>query len=270
MNTRAIGIFDSGVGGLTALRTLRHRLPGEALIYFGDTARMPYGPLSRETVVQYARQDAAFLSTFDVKALIIACGTITVSALDTLTSELDIPVIGVVAPSCQAAAAATKNRRIGLVATEASVRSGAYEAALRRIDAELSVFSQACPRLAPLVEAGHTALGDPLAEEAVREYAAPLLAEGIDTLILGCTHYPLLREVFACVCGPGVTLVDAGAAAAEQAAQLLEKDRLLSERQKGDTRLFVSGETAAFEAVASAFLGWDVTGTVAHIDIERY
>lgn len=199
MDTRPIGVFDSGLGGLTAVRVLRRILPEEDLVYFGDTARVPYGGRSRETLLKYARQDLRFLRSFDLKAVLIACGTVSTTSLDVLQGENDLPVVGVVEPTCRRALAVTENRRVGMIATLASVRSGAYEAVLRRLDPAVEVLCQPCPLFVPLVENGRCFPGDVVIETVAQEYLAPLLTWGADTLILGCTHYPLLEEIIASV-----------------------------------------------------------------------
>lgn len=170
MDNRPIGVFDSGLGGLTAVKALRRLLPGEDLIYFGDTARVPYGGRSRETLLKYARQDIAFLRSFDLKAVLIACGTVTSTSLDTLRKENDLPVLGVVEPSCREALAVTKNKKIGMIATLASARSGAYERTLKGLDADVQVVSQPCPLFVPLVENGRFRQGDVVIETVAREY----------------------------------------------------------------------------------------------------
>ena len=194
MDNRPIGVFDSGLGGLTAVKALRRLLPGEDLIYFGDTARVPYGGRSRETLLKYARQDIAFLRSFDLKAVLIACGTVTSTSLDTLRKDNDLPVLGVVEPSCREALAATNNKKIGMIATLASARSGAYERTLKGLDADVQVVSQPCPLFVPLVENGRFRQGDVVIETVAREYLTPLMEAGVDTLILGCTHYPLAER----------------------------------------------------------------------------
>ena len=204
MDQRPIGVFDSGLGGLTAVHSLWRILPEEDLIYFGDTARVPYGGRSRETLLKYARQDIAFLRSFDLKAVLIACGTVTSTSLDTLRKENDLPVLGVVEPSCREALAVTNNKKIGMIATLASARSGAYERTLKGLDADVQVVSQPCPLFVPLVENGRFRQGDVVIETVAREYLTPLMEAGVDTLILGCTHYPLLKDIIGEICGPGV------------------------------------------------------------------
>ena len=209
-----IGVFDSGVGGLTVVRALRRRLPHESILYLGDTARLPYGTKSPSTVRQYTRRNVEFLEARGVKAVVVACNTATALALDDLPTP--VPVWGVVEPGAERAARISRGR-VGVIATEATILSDAYGRALRRLRPELAVLSQACPLFVPLVEEGW--YDDPLTEEVARRYLAPLLAAGIDTLVLGCTHYPLLEPVLRRVVGEGVELVDSAAAVAEQTAE---------------------------------------------------
>ena len=271
MDQRPIGVFDSGLGGLTAVRELCRLLPGEDVVYFGDTGRVPYGSRSRETIIKYARQDVAFLRTFDLKAILIACGTVTTTSLDILQAENDLPMVGVVEPTCRRAALVTKNRRVGLIATAASVRSGAYEAALRRLDPEIRVFSRACPLLVPLVENGRVRPGDVVIEAVAREYLAPLKEAGVDTLILGCTHYPLLTDVIGGIMGPGVELVSAGEESAFELKRMLKARGLRAdESRRGETVFYVSDRVEDFEQTASLFLQEDLRHTARRIDIEQY
>ena len=271
MDNRPIGVFDSGLGGLTAVKALRRLLPGEDLIYFGDTARVPYGGRSRETLLKYARQDIAFLRSFDLKAVLIACGTVTSTSLDTLRKENDLPVLGVVEPSCREALAVTKNKKIGMIATLASARSGAYERTLKGLDADVQVVSQPCPLFVPLVENGRISRGDVVIETVAREYLEPLKATGVDTLILGCTHYPLLTDVIGDVMGPGVELVSAGEESAFELKRMLKARELRAdERRRGETEFYVSDRVEDFERTASLFLQEDLRHTARRIDIERY
>nr|WP_300167664.1 glutamate racemase [uncultured Flavonifractor sp.] len=271
MDGRPIGVFDSGLGGLTTVRELCRLLPGEDIVYFGDTGRVPYGSRSRETIVRYARQDVAFLRTFDLKLIVIACGTVSTTALEVLAQENPIPVLGVVAPAAAAAARATQNDRVGLIGTQASIRSGAYEALIHKEDPAAQVFSQPCPLFVPLVENGRFKPGDVVIETVAAEYLAPLKAAGVDTLVLGCTHYPLLEGVISAQMGPEVTLVNAGAEGAwAAAARLAELDALSGRNGGGTCRYFVSDRQEDFSRLASIFLGWDVTGAVGQVDISRY
>ena len=270
MDNRPIGVFDSGLGGLTAVKALRRLLPGEDLIYFGDTARVPYGGRSRETLLKYARQDIAFLRSFDLKAVLIACGTVTSTSLDTLRKENDLPVLGVVEPSCREALAVTNNKKIGMIATLASARSGAYERTLKGLDADVRVVSQPCPLFVPLVENGRFRQGDVVIETVAREYLTPLIEAGVDTLILGCTHYPLLKDIIGEICGPGVTLIDSGAASARALRQQLAAEGRLTDRQQGETRFYVSDRPEDFEKLAAVFLEEPLSRGAERIDIEQY
>lgn len=271
MDMRPIGVFDSGLGGLTAVRALWNILPEENLIYFGDTARVPYGGRSKETLLKYARQDVRFLRSFDLKAILIACGTVTATSLGTLQAENDLPIVGVVEPTCRRALLVTKTKKVGIIATLASIRSGAYEATLRRLDPEVEVIGKPCPLFVPLVENGRFRRGDIVIETMAREYLEPLKAQGVDTLILGCTHYPLLTEVIADVMGPEVTLVSAGEESAFELKRLLKAEGLRAdENRRGETEFYVSDQTEDFERIASVFLQEDLRQAARRIDIEQY
>ena len=259
MDNRPIGVFDSGLGGLTAVRRLHEAMPA-------DTGRVPYGTRSPETIIRYARQDVAFLRTFDLKAIVIACGTVSSVALDILSAESDIPVIGVVWPACAEALRVTRSGRVGVIGTAGTIRSGAYERMLLAARPELHVFAQACPLFVSLVENGRVERGDIVIETVAREYLSPLKAEGIDTLILGCTHYPLLRDVIADYMGPAVRLVDSGAAAADSARAVL----VPAGRGHGTTRYFVSDDPASFRQLAALFLHEDITQPADLIEISGY
>ena len=260
MDQRPIGVFDSGSGGLTAVREIRSILPFENIIYFGDTSRVPYGGRSAEILLRYARQDVHFLRSFDVKALLVACGTVSTNALPVLAAENDIPVLGVVKPSCAAAAAATRNKRVGLIATAASVRSGAYERCLAALDGAIQVYVKACPLFVPLVENGRFRPGDPVIETVAREYLEPLRATGIDTLILGCTHYPLLSGVISYVLGTGVTLVSSAEACAQSTySQLTQAGLLRHQPREATRRFFTTGDASDFQGIGRRLLGGFVT-----------
>ena len=271
MDTRPIGVFDSGLGGLTAVRELARLMPEEDLIYFGDTGRVPYGGRSRDAIIQYARQDTAFLRSFDPKAIVIACGTVSAAALSVLQEENDIPMFGVVEPAAHAAAQGTKNGRVGLIGTRASIRSGAYEALLERLRPGTEVTARACPLFVPRVENGRFAPGDVVTETVAAEYLAPIKAAGVDTLILGCTHYPLLKTVIGAYMGPDVALIDVGAQCARWTAVQLDRAGLRTDAaEAGRHRFFVSDSTEDFASLASVFLQEDVGDGVEHIDITQY
>lgn len=266
MDNRAIGVFDSGLGGLTAVRRLHEILPQENIIYFGDTGRVPYGTRGAATILKYARQDVAFLKQFDLKAIIVACNTVSAVALDTVTLENALPMIGVVMPACDKAVSVTQNGKIGVVGTAATVRSGAYERELRRRNPALSILMQACPLFVPLVENGRVHRDDIVIQTVVQEYLEPLKRQGVDTLILGCTHYPLLSGVIADYMGDAVTLVDSGAEAANQALTQVEK----AQREQGHTEYYVSDDPENFAQLANLFLQTAVRGDARLVDIGGY
>ena len=271
MDPRPIGVFDSGLGGLTAVRELARLMPEEDLIYFGDTGRVPYGGRSRDAIIQYARQDTAFLRSFNPKAIVIACGTVSAAALSVLREENDIPMFGVVEPAAHAAAGCTKNGRVGLIGTRASIRSGAYEALLAGLRPGTEVTARACPLFVPLVENGRSDPGDVVVETVAAEYLAPIKAAGVDTLILGCTHYPLLKAVISAYMGPDVTLIDVGAQCARWTAARLDQTGLRTGAvEAGRHRFFVSDSTEDFASLASVFLREDVGAGVERIDITQY
>src|SRR5881227_308150 len=205
-DSRAIGVFDSGIGGLTVVKALRDLLPNENVSYLGDTARVPYGPKSAETVQRYAIELAEMLMKQNAKALVVACNTVSSLAIPVLTKKFPVPVIGVIEPGARAALQATSNQHVGVIGTRATIRSGAYEKALRAINNNVRVSSCACPLLVPLIEEG--LLDDDVTNRIIVRYLEPLLADGIDTLVLGCTHYPLLSTAIVRALGREITLVD--------------------------------------------------------------
>lgn len=271
MDTRPIGVFDSGLGGLTAVRTLRRILPEEDLIYFGDTSRVPYGGRSKETILKYARQDVHFLQSFDLKAILIACGTVSTTSLSTLQAENALPLVGVVEPTARRAVAVSQNKKVGMIATLASVRSGAYEAAIAKLDGAVEVISRPCPLFVPLVESGRIARGDVVIETVAREYLEPMQRAGVDTLILGCTHYPLLTDIIGDIMGPKVTLVSAGEESAFALKRALKEQNLRAdEAHLGGAEFTVSDRVEDFERIASLFLGEDLHHSARRIDIDQY
>lgn len=264
MDNRPIGVFDSGFGGLTAVRRLHEIMPQESIIYFGDTGRVPYGTRSPETILKYTRQDVAFLRSFDIKAILVACNTVSSVALGTVARETDVPMIGVVEPACRKALSVTQSGRVGVIGTAATVRSGAYERILHAARPELRLSVRACPLFVPLVENGRVRRGDPVAETVVAEYLSDLKRDGVDTLILGCTHYPLLGEVIADFMGPETTLIDSGAEAAESMRTLLTPAE-----GDGGTRYFVSDDPEAFDTLAPLFLNKPPRTRAERVEIER-
>lgn len=270
MHQCAIGVFDSGLGGLTAARQLRHLMPSENIIYFGDTARVPYGGRSRDTLLKYARQDMHFLRQFNLKAVVIACGTVSSNCLRELRAENDLPIIGVVEPAVEAAVRATQNGRVGIVATLASVSSGAYERHFQQVAPDIQLYSKACPLFVPLVEEGRCHVGDIVIETVAEDYLCELREQGIDTLVLGCTHYPLIAPVIEKILGSGVTLIDAGAESAKATRALLTAQDALATRERGESYYYTSDRVDGFARLASLFLGEDITGQVEKIDISKY
>lgn len=269
MNNRSIGVFDSGLGGLTAVKQIMEELPNESIIYFGDTGRVPYGTRSRDTILKYTRGDIRFLRTFDVKMIVIACGTASSAALPAIKDEFDIPIVGVIDAAVYAAVRATKNKRIGVIGTQGTIKSGEYEKQIKAYDGEMSVFSRACPMFVPLVENGY--FDSRVTRLLVEEYLEEIRAAGVDTLILGCTHYPLLAKVIGEYMGDGVTLINPGA----EVAKYLKK-KLAGETAHGGAadktqyRYYVSDDTAGFETLGGIFLEREINGQVTKIDIEKY
>ena len=267
MDNRPIGVFDSGLGGLTAVRRLREILPHEDIEFFGDTGRVPYGGRDRETLRRFAKDDLSFLLRRNVKAVVVACGTISSVALDTL-QDAGIPVRGVVEPAVRRAAEASGNGRIGITGTAAAIKSGAYEKALKLLRPDCGILASACPRFVPLIEAG-TYVDDPALRSAAEEYIGPIRDFGADTLILGCTHYPLISETVRRIVGEEVTLIDVGAEAAEEMkAVLTESDSLNGQEGPGHLRCHVSGSTGMFAALAGRFLSGSRTLRVSPAKLE--
>lgn len=271
MDKRPIGVFDSGLGGLTAVRQLMEQLPGEDIIYFGDTGRVPYGTRSHDIILKYTLQDINFLLQFDIKALVIACNTADTVAGAYVQREYDLPVSGALRPTAEKAAAITKNHKIGVIGTNATVRGRAYDGIIREKNPRAEVKSVACPLLVPLVESRRYQPGDKAVELIVEEYLQPLKEWGCDTLVLGCTHYPLLWDVISAAMGPGVTLLNSGKEAACDLAEKLRRADMLSGKESGGScKYYVSDSTESFSEMASVFLQKDVEALVEQINIERY
>lgn len=252
-----IGVFDSGIGGMTVVRELMSQLPAEQIIYYGDTARVPYGNKSAETIINYSRQIANFLVSQGVKAIVIACNTVSAIALETLRSEFDLPIIGVVKPGAKAAADATKNGSIGVIATRATINSGIYEDFLHKTNPDIHVYKQACPLFVPLVEEGW--IDDPITDRIIHRYLDGLINRGIDSLVLGCTHYPLLRERIQLAVGDGVTLVNPAYETAKAFKYVLEENNLLTGASDNpehtpNHEFFVSDSPAQFLDFANTIL----------------
>ena len=257
MDPRPIGVFDSGVGGLTVFQALEAALPGEALVYLGDTARVPYGSKSAETVIRYTLEAAHFLRSCQVKMLVVACNTASSVALGDVAKEAEVPVLGVILPGARRAAELSRSGRIGVIGTRATIASGAYPRAIHALRPEAEVESHPCPLFVPLAEEGWT--DNEVARRVAETYLAPLRTREVDTLVLGCTHYPLLREVIGQVMGPDVRLVDSAESVAAEAGDHLSRHGDLAAPRGGTGRdghhFFVTDAPAPFVAVAERFLG---------------
>ena len=256
----AIGVFDSGIGGLTVLHQIIETLPRENTVYLGDTARAPYGTKSVETVLRYSFENSQFLVDKGVKMVVVACNTSTAIALDRLQTQLTIPVVGVIEPGVRRAVKSTKNRRVGVIGTEATIQSGAYTRALRAADARIEVYSRACPLFVPLVEEGWT--DNAVVEMTVKAYLGSLKQSGIDTLILGCTHYPLLKKAIRKLMGANVRLVDSAEETAKEVEQVLTARALGRKAGKSGHSCFVTDAPDRFITVGRRFLGEKVESAV--------
>ncbi len=269
MDNRPIGVFDSGLGGLTVVKKMRELMPGEDIVYFGDTGRVPYGGRSEKTLLKYVAQDIAFLESFDVKMIVAACGTASAVALPKLRQKPELPMLGVLDAAASSALSATKNGKIAVIATAATVKSDAYRKKLVAIKTDAEVFSKACPLFVPLVENGH--LDSQVAHLVAEEYLSEVSAFGADTLIMGCTHYPLLAKTIGDVLGDGVRLIDVGEAISRQMLEVLKQRDLLSDKSEGGVcRYYVSDEVDNFETLGGLFLQSKIEGMVSKIDIDKY
>lgn len=266
-----IGVFDSGVGGLTVAREIMRQIPNERIVYFGDTARVPYGSKSKDNIIKFSRQIIRFLQTENVKAIVIACNTASALALDEMQQEFDLPILGVVKPGAKVAVETTVNKRIGLIGTEANIRSGVYTRYIKSLDDEAKVFEKACPLFVPLVEEGW--LHDDITLQVASRYLEELKEKDIDTLIMGCTHYPLIRSTIRKVMGDKVNLVNPAYETAIELKNLLERDNLANkcdvDSPSSMYRFYVSDEEEKFKLFANSILPFDITMTK-QINIENY
>lgn len=266
-----IGVFDSGVGGLTVAREIMRQIPNERIVYFGDTARVPYGSKSKDNIIKFSRQIIRFLQTENVKAIVIACNTASALALDEMQQEFDLPILGVVKPGAKVAVETTANKRIGLIGTEANIRSGVYTRYIKSLDDEAKVFEKACPLFVPLVEEGW--LHDDITLQVASRYLEELKEKDIDTLIMGCTHYPLIRSTIRKVMGDKVNLVNPAYETAIELKNLLERDNLANkcdvDSPSSMYRFYVSDVEEKFKLFANSILPFDITMTK-QINIENY
>jgi glutamate racemase len=267
LSWKAIGIFDSGVGGLTVLKEVVQALPQEDTIYLGDTARVPYGTKSPETVIRYSQQIARYLQSRDIKLLVVACNTASAVALASLQQEFSIPIVGVIEPGARAAVAATKSGKVGVIGTAGTIASSAYTKAIKRINPDIEVVTRACPLFVPLAEEGW--VDNEVARLTAQSYLSELKEHGVDTLVLGCTHYPILKDVIAAEMGPGVTLVDSAEQTAITVARILSEQQLLRPvGEKGNHHYYVTDIPAGFIRVGNRFLGGGL-GDVYQVNLEE-
>ncbi|HCJ07106.1 MAG: glutamate racemase [Lachnospiraceae bacterium] len=263
-----IGVFDSGVGGLTVAREIMRQLPGEDLVYFGDTARVPYGSKSKNTVLKYSRQIVRFLRTKDVKAIVVACNTASALALDDIAAEIDIPIIGVVKPGAKMAVETTKTGNVGVIGTESTIKSGIYNDYIRELNPDITVVSKACPLFVPLVEEG--LIEDRVTDDIVARYLQEMKEYRVDALVLGCTHYPLIRNTIKRFMGESVHLVNPAFETAKSLKELLAEQGILNtSRRKPEYEYYVSDGVDKFITFADSVLPCHVTDTQV-VDIESY
>ena len=268
MDHRAIGVFDSGLGGLTVVKELHKILPNENIVYLGDTGRVPYGSRSRETIIKYAMEDIAFLKSRDVKMIVAACGTVSSTLPREISDHLGVPYADVVRPSAQEACRLTKQGRVGVVGTSASIRSNSYGRTISSLRPEVQVFSNACPLLVHVVENGLVQPDNQIARLSVEMYLKPLIEEKIDTLILGCTHYPILYDIFDDLLNHEVALIDPGKCTARYVKDVLTAKGMLSDRKElGSTDYNVTDQVSGFEQTASLFLGEPVNGSLNRVEL---
>lgn len=267
MDNRKIGVFDSGLGGLTVVREMQKLMPEESVVYFGDIARLPYGSKSKETITEFSHQIMRFLLKHDVKAVIIACGTASANALEDLQKTYDLPITGVVEPGAREAARTTKNGRIGITGTEATIRSGAYDRLLKGLDPQTEVYSKACPLFVPLVEEGW--FKDDITRSVVQRYLAELKTQQVDTLVLGCTHYPLLKRLIGEEIGEEVILVNPSSSVVKEMKEYLQQNDMQSGTAQGEYEFYVSDSTEKFRQFGQQVLEIEDL-TVRKINIEKY
>ena len=268
MDHRAIGVFDSGLGGLTVVKELHKILPNENIVYLGDTGRVPYGSRSRETIIKYAMEDIAFLKSRDVKMIVAACGTVSSTLPREISDHLGVPYADVVRPSAQEACRLTKQGRVGVVGTSASIRSNSYGRTISSLRPEVQVFGNACPLLVHVVENGLVQPDNQIARLSVEMYLKPLIEEKIDTLILGCTHYPILYDIFDDLLNHEVARIDPGKCTARYVKDVLTAKGMLSDRKElGSTDYNVTDQVSGFEQTASLFLGEPVNGSLNRVEL---
>ena len=269
MDKRAIGVFDSGLGGVSVLKELQRLLPNEDFVYFGDTGRVPYGTRSRKTIIKYAMQDIRFLLSKNVKMVIAACGTVSSNLTPEHIKDLPVPYCNILVPAAQAACSVSNTGRIGVIATPASIKSGAYGRAMRSIRHDAAVIGNACPLFVPLVENGFIERNNAVTRMVAEKYLAPFQNNEVDVLILGCTHFPIISEIIGDVLGNRLPLINPGVETARQTQSLLMKNNLLNaDDHVGHTEFYVSDNPESFSEIASLFLGEEISTDVRLVDVD--
>ncbi len=270
MDNRPIGVFDSGLGGLTVFKEIADQLPHESLVYFGDSGRAPYGTKSRDTVIKYTLQDIRFLMTHDIKMIVIACNTMSAHSYEFVRRNHDLPIIEVIGAGAVAAVAETRNKKVGIIGTPATVNSGAYQKAINKLDDSIEICQKACPLFVPLVEEGQEWWENDITYNIAKEYLAPLKQTGVDTLVLGCTHYPLLKNTISKVMGEGVTLVSSAFEVARVVKRIIsDKNMQRDPRLTPTYHYYTSDSVEKFEPLCSAILGRTIN-SAKKVDIEEY
>ncbi len=270
MDNRAIGVFDSGLGGLTVFKEIAKHLPGESMIYFGDSGRAPYGTKSKETIIKYTLQDIRFLMSNDIKMVVMACNTMSAHSFDTVKNNLEIPIIEVIGAGAATAVAETKNKKLGIIGTSATINSGAYQKAIKKLDKNIETYQRACPLFVPLVEEGQGWWENDITLRIAQQYLTPLKQTGVDTLVLGCTHYPLLYETICKVMGEDVKLVSSALEVARVVKRVIIDNNIQRDvRCQPEYRYYTSDSVEKFEPLYSTILGWQVK-SAQKVDIEKY
>jgi glutamate racemase len=253
-NNSPIGVFDSGVGGLTVVKELIRYLPNEDIVYYGDTARVPYGSKSRNTIIRFSEENASFLLKHNAKLIVVACNTSSSVSLPSLKRKFSVPVIGVINPGAQDGVNACRNKRLGVIGTPATIKSKAYTKEIARLDNSIKVFSKSCPLLVPVIEEGMA--GTRIALDIIKYYLRPIKKQDIDTLILGCTHYPILKKQITEVMGKTITLTNSASSTARHVKKFLSQTQALSNRlSRGKLKFFVSDEIEGFRCIGERFIG---------------
>ncbi len=270
MDNRAIGVFDSGLGGLTVFKEIAKHMPGESIIYFGDSGRAPYGTKSKETIIKYTLQDIRFLMSHDIKMVVMACNTMSAYSFDVVKEALHVPMIEVIGAGASTAVAETGKKKLGIIGTSATINSGAYHKAIMKLDKSIEIYQRACPLFVPLVEEGQEWWGNDITLRVAQEYLTPLKRTGVDTLVLGCTHYPLLYGTIRKVMGEEVKLVSSALEVARVVKKMVFDNNIQrSELHAPVYRYYTSDSVEKFEPLCSTILGWEVN-SAQKVDIEKY